>query len=276
MAFTNLFLGEVFGDGAPDPSALRFASRLLPRANGHLTAALGALILDLSAVELLPMAEAAVKFVNDERQNAASAAARNIENLGMTEGFVAETHVVQKPQQALVEYCVSLARLADLCVFSRPTKELGAHMGLVEGILFHSGRPVLLVPPDCKDGGRFSHVTIAWDGSARAARAVGDATSIISDADCIQIVCVSEDLKRNVAGADLAAQLSRRCKKVEVIDLPAIYGDVGRAIRNHIELTRSELLIMGAYAHARLWELVVGGVTSSMMQEATIPVFMSY
>ena len=276
MAFTNLFLGEVFGDGTPDPSALQFASGLLPRAKGHLTAALGALILELSAIELLPMAHAVVDFVNEERQKSASAEARNIENLGNIEGFAVEAHVVQKPQQALIEEFVSLARLADLCVLSRPTSERGAQRGLVEGILFDSGRPVLLVPPDHKEGGRFQNITIAWDGSARAARAVGDAASIILDADCVQIVCVSEDLKHSVAGADLAAQLSRRCKRVELIDLPPIDGDIGKAIRNHAELTRSDLLIMGAYAHARLWQFVVGGVTSSTMLEATVPVFMSY
>jgi nucleotide-binding universal stress UspA family protein len=276
MPFTNLFMGEIFGEGPPDPAPLRFLHRLLPQSNGHLTAALGAALLDLSFVETLPMASAVVSFVNEGRYNSAIAAARDIENIGMTQGFAVETHVFQKPLQELVESCIGLARVADLCVLARPKKEMGAHMSLVEGILFDSGRPLVLVPTSYKEGDQFLNVAIAWDGSARAARAVGDATSIISKADTVQIVCVSEESKRIAAGADLAAQLSRRCKKVELVDLPAINGDVGSTIRNHTELTRSDILIMGAYAHARVLEMVIGGVTRTMMLEATIPVFMSF
>jgi hypothetical protein len=33
---------------------------------------------------------------------------------------------------------------------------------------------------------------------------------------------------------------------------------------------------MGAYAHSRLWQFVLDGVTSLMMSEAGIPVFFSY
>jgi nucleotide-binding universal stress UspA family protein len=275
MPFTNLFIAQTFGGGLVEHSALRYVKEMAAQEKGHLTAALGALFIDLSVIEVLPLARAAVDVANDERLEAASNESRSIENLGSTEGFSVETHVIQQPQEPLIKYFASLARLSDLCVLSRPSDN-GVQRRMVEGILFGSGRPVLLVPPGFKDWAGFRNVAIAWDGSARADRAVGDAMPIISSAASVEVVCVSEDLKHDVPGADLAAQLSRRCERVDVIDLPPLGGDIGKAIQNHVELTRADLLIMGAYAHARLWQLVMGGVTSSVMAGAMVPVFMSY
>ncbi len=256
-------------------SDLRLAKDLAAQEGGDLTVALGALFVNLSGMEVLPIAQAAVDVANDERLEAASAEARRIENLG-ADGFSVETHILQQPQDALIQRFAWLARLADLCVLSRPVGERGVQKRLVEGILFGSGRPVLLVPQGDRNRGAFRNVAIAWDGSARAARAVGDAMQVICAADSVQVVSVSEDQKHDVAGADLAAKLSRRCKHIELIELPPLDGEIGKAIRNHVELTRTDLLVMGAYAHARLWQFVMGGVTSTMMLGAELPVWMSY
>ncbi len=37
-----------------------------------------------------------------------------------------------------------------------------------------------------------------------------------------------------------------------------------------------DLLVMGAYGHSRLRELVLGGVTRQLFQQMTVPVLMSH
>jgi nucleotide-binding universal stress UspA family protein len=276
MAFKNLFFGAAFDDGSADTSAAEFAAKMAACSNGRLTAAVAAVALELRGLELLPMVHAVRDLVNDERLSHASAQKTAIERAASLAGFAVETLVVQKSRHALLEQFLPLARLADLCVLQRPTNEIGAARALAEGVLFNSGRPVVLVPPGYKADAEFPIVTIAWDGSARAARAVGDAAPILSEAELVQIVCVAEEAKGAIFGADLAARLSRDCKRVELANLPSGEGDIGGAIQNQAMSTRSHLLVMGAYAHARLVELIMGGVTKSLMRESEIPLFMSY
>ena len=38
----------------------------------------------------------------------------------------------------------------------------------------------------------------------------------------------------------------------------------------------ADLIVMGAYGHSRLREMVLGGVTRHMLQHMTVPVFMSH
>jgi nucleotide-binding universal stress UspA family protein len=47
-------------------------------------------------------------------------------------------------------------------------------------------------------------------------------------------------------------------------------------LANHAAVVKAELLVMGAYAHSRLLEMVLGGVTSHMLSEAELPIFLSY
>lgn len=71
-------------------------------------------------------------------------------------------------------------------------------------MLFTSGRPVVVIPPDWNHDAKFSNVLVAWDGGARAARAVGDAISFLKRAEQIEILCVSPDASKSMDGTDLA------------------------------------------------------------------------
>jgi nucleotide-binding universal stress UspA family protein len=275
MQFKNLFFGAAFDDG-PTHSAAEFAAKMAARSNGRLTAGLAAVTLELPGLQLLPMAHAVADLVNDERISHASAQKAIIERAANLAGFPLETLLIQKSRHAVIAQFLPLARLADICVLPRPTNEIGAATALAESLLFNSGRPVVLVPPDYTGDATFQSVTVAWDGSARAARAVGDAASIISEAELVQIVCVAEESKGVIPGADLAVRLSHDCKRVELVNLPGLDGNIVGAIQNQANFTQSNLLIMGAYAHARLLELIMGGVTKSLMRESEIPLFMSY
>ena len=54
------------------------------------------------------------------------------------------------------------------------------------------------------------------------------------------------------------------------------HGDVSRTIHSHAIRMRTNLLVMGTYAHPKLFQMVLGGVTSGMLSEAELPVLLSY
>jgi nucleotide-binding universal stress UspA family protein len=92
----------------------------------------------------------------------------------------------------------------------------------------------------------------------------------------VEVLCVTPDAAKSIAGADLAAHLARHCKQVTLTELPKQHGDIARTLRAHVEMAKADLLVMGAYAHPRVLEMVMGGVTRDMLAEAEVPLFLSY
>jgi nucleotide-binding universal stress UspA family protein len=143
-------------------------------------------------------------------------------------------------------------------------------------MLFTSGRPVIVIPPFWEKGAGFGNVMVAWDGSARAARAVGDALPLLTRAQRVEILCVSSEELETHAGQDLAVHLARHCAKVSVSRLHADHRDVAKTLRDHATTVEADFFVMGAYAHSQLLETVLGGVTQEMLSNAELPVLFSY
>jgi nucleotide-binding universal stress UspA family protein len=76
-------------------------------------------------------------------------------------------------------------------------------------------------------------------------------------------------------GADIARYLARHRAHVDVRRLSSGGEDVGRVLLSHAAAFGADLLVMGAYGHARLNELIFGGVTRTVLHEANLPVLMS-
>ncbi len=147
---------------------------------------------------------------------------------------------------------------------------------LIEAMLFTSRWPVLIIPPHWEQGAEFQNIMIGWDGGARAARAIGNAMPLLTRAEGVEIACVVPDASKSVGGADLAAHLARHCKNVKITDLTTQHGDVPRTLHSHAIRMRANLLVMGAYAHPKVLQIVLGWVTSGVLSKAELPVLLSY
>jgi nucleotide-binding universal stress UspA family protein len=99
---------------------------------------------------------------------------------------------------------------------------------------------------------------------------------LLTRAEGIEIVCVVPDTTKSVAGADLATHLARHCRNVTITNLPTLHGDVCRTLHSHAITMRANLLVMGAYAHPKVLQIVLGGVTSGVLSEAELPVLPFY
>jgi hypothetical protein len=51
---------------------------------------------------------------------------------------------------------------------------------------------------------------------------------------------------------------------------------VAEALLSHAADVNADFMVMGGYGHSRLWELVLGGVTRTMLETMTVPVLMSH
>lgn len=150
----------------------------------------------------------------------------------------------------------------------------------IEGALFFSGKPMLLVPEGSRSTLRPKNVMVAWDSRIEASRSVREALDILIAANEVRVVLVDpiDDERKQGAepGADIATYLARHGVKVVVDRLPSSGQTVAEVLQQHAIDTSAEFVVMGAYSHSRLRERIFGGVTKSMLRDLPMPLFMAH
>lgn len=185
------------------------------------------------------------------------------------------------PAGPSIETAIAHARTTDLVVVGqRDPSEPGFGDALVSGVLLSAGRPVLVVPSTGAPASVASRVLIAWNGGREAARAVADALPLLARAERVCAVGVDESREASVderlSDARLRQWLARHDIAIEVEREPVRGMGVGEWLLSRAADLGSDLLVMGGYAHARMRELVLGGVTRTMLGAMTIPVLMAH
>jgi nucleotide-binding universal stress UspA family protein len=192
-----------------------------------------------------------------------------------------ETRVDRVLYTAMAEALATNARYADVVILGQadPDDAEGPRY-LPEEVTLSSGRPSLVIPYIGPGANLGQRVTVAWDASREAARAVNDALPILERAQAVGVVTVNPRERPfghgEQPGADIALHLARHGIKVEVQRVESRDVDTANTILSHIADQGSDLLVMGAYGHSRLRELVLGGVTRTILHDMTVPVFMAH
>jgi nucleotide-binding universal stress UspA family protein len=176
------------------------------------------------------------------------------------------------------------ARYADLAIVGQRERDAEYDTGLapdfVEELVLSAGRPVLIVPY----AGRFAQVgrrvLVAWNAGQEAARAVVDALPLLARAETVKVMVFDPDKggadHGDIPGADVALYLARHGVKVSVSQQQCGRERVGEQILSRTADEGADLIVMGAYGHSRLRELVLGGVTRTVLESMTVPVLMSH
>lgn len=168
------------------------------------------------------------------------------------------------------------ARLFDLTVLAQPDPEAGGvNAATFETALFHSGRPVLVAPQAAPKGGWGKNVAVAWNGSREAVHAIGAALPFIVRADTVTVITIREE-DEALGAEQLSGYFARHGVGVTPRNLPHDHRPDAEVLLASAADAGSDLLVMGGYGHSRLRELVLGGATRGVLNEARIPVFMAH
>ncbi len=176
------------------------------------------------------------------------------------------------------------ARYADLTVLGQvnpyvPHEGVGWDATVVTTVM-SSGRPVLVVPFAGEFSGVGDRVLVAWNASREAARAVNDALPILEQASMVTVLAVNP--RHGIGGhgdvpaADIALHLARHRVRAEAAHTVAKDIPDGEALLSYAADIGADLIVAGAYGHSRAREMVVGGVTRTLLGEMTVPVFLSH
>lgn len=187
------------------------------------------------------------------------------------------------PAGPAIDAAVAHGRCTDLFIMGQRDPETPGLLfaeELIATVVLSSGRPMLIVPVIGAQPTLGENVLIAWDGGREAARAAADALPFLERAKRVAVVAVNPDGGRPTndpsAGPRLAAWLRQHGVEVDAhhYDIPDIR--TGEWLLSQAADLGSDLIVMGGYGHTRMRELVLGGVTRTMLRSMTVPVLMSH
>jgi nucleotide-binding universal stress UspA family protein len=149
-------------------------------------------------------------------------------------------------------------------------KEGGLIGSVAEVVIRRSGKPVMVIPESFRE---IESMGLAYDGSAPARKALELSLNISEKAKWpITVMIISADAAK---AADLSAQVEEMAQ-TGLADCEVIIsaGREADEILKFIQEGSVELMVMGAYGHNRLRELLLGSTTSHIIQKSPIPVLL--
>lgn len=178
---------------------------------------------------------------------------------------------------SVAPYVTQRARTADLVILGQRAPEHPTELNAPEDVILACGRPVLVVPYAGRLDPIGRRVLIAWNASREATRAVHDALPLMSSSTAATVLTVRLDPSDDVElDRDLIPHLERHG-----IEARAEVSEYPKAETSEVVLSRAadfgaDLIVMGAYGHSRLREMVLGGMTRDVLRHMSVPALMSH
>lgn len=280
MAYRDIFV--VLDDTAECEERVNVAVRLAERHEAHL---MGLMVVEQFRVpayaepHLPPQVTEQRQRMEDE---ARARVRKKFEQRASAAGVPCEWYTVDGDPVGAV---TTFSRYADVAVIGQDNPDrggFGTSSDLAEHVVLASGRPVLAVPYLGKYPRVGQRVMIAWEAGREAARAVADALPILRAAEHAVVLSANPESgpasgrHGDIPGADIARHLARHGVNVEVQRVETGRISVADMLLNRVADESIDLLVMGAYGHARMREIWLGGVTRDLLRHMTVPVFMSH
>jgi nucleotide-binding universal stress UspA family protein len=180
-----------------------------------------------------------------------------------------------------VEALCHAARWCDLIVAERPTLNPDAPIGwgTVSRTVFGAGVPVLVVPETARIGTLGETILVAWNHSREAMRAIRGALPLLVRAARVIVLdgTPQEDrlVMRHQPRLDLAGWFARRGVNAQFRSFTP-KGDVGAGILALAHELEADMIVMGAWGHSRIAELVLGGATRTLFQHSDLPLLVAH
>jgi nucleotide-binding universal stress UspA family protein len=166
---------------------------------------------------------------------------------------------------------VTRARVHDLVVMGRFSRPNGLPPKLLPLLLVQCGRPMLIAASHAPR--RFGTIVVAWKDAREPARALTAAMPLLTEAERVMVAEVVEDRPSANDAATVAAQLKWHGLRAESRTIRADGHPVAALLSSAVEACSADLLVMGSYSTGPLREEIFGGCTRSILNHASVPVF---
>lgn len=192
--------------------------------------------------------------------------------------FASEFRGQEGMRTSVESFLLGNVRSADLVVAGRSEEDSpGAQAQLLEHVIRHSGRPVLVLPKAWRPGPVGHHLLIGWSDTREAARAAHDALALAAPVAAIDILHAGGSDEEPGAGyrQDMAAAFDRLGHDVTVLERAAPTGNAGKMLMTVAVEGGADMIAVGAFGHSRVYDFVIGAVTHYLLDHADLPVLYS-
>ena len=228
-----------------------------------------------------------VPLVFEDNRELFQKAEKSVRNLfdaaAKSAGIRNSIEVIDSTGPDITGHVIDRARRSDIVIVNQPPAESNRSVAgreFIERILLSTGRPTLVLPRRGRTSLAADFVIIGWNERREAARAVFDAIPLLRRAKSVRIVWVDPETEYphpgSLPGAELATALDRHGINAVIEALSTGGREAGEALLTKIADSGAELLVMGAYGHSRLSELILGGATRSVLNGMKCPVLFSH
>jgi len=175
-------------------------------------------------------------------------------------------------------------RLSDLTVGGRSVTDSTTALPVaLEAAIMETGRPVFVTPsletewdPSSFIG---KNVAVAWSGSPEAARAISFSMPFLHDANKVCIIYHGGELVDRKGVEELRDYLKwHGIKSIAESDISKLVDKMstGESLLAQTDQVDSDLLVMGAFTHSRLRQIIFGGTTRHIMENSNIPLLLAH
>lgn len=174
------------------------------------------------------------------------------------------------------------ARYTDLVLLgqSQPDDPDNISEGLADHLVIEGGAPCLVIPYIGTRPTLGKRVLVAWNESRESARALRDSLPLLQQAVNVTVLFI----KPKTHNEDHTTMQEKVI--IDYLEDHGISAKISLCVDNHLDpgdtmLVQAsdndcDLIVMGAYGHSRLREMVLGGATRHLLKEMTVPVFISH
>lgn len=171
------------------------------------------------------------------------------------------------------------ARGADLIVSSRMAHHGGSsYAPAPSDLVMEAGTPVLFAA----EPGRplnAERIVVGWKDSRESRRALNDALPWMKRAKAVTVVDIGGDMSAAVDGQgleEIAERLALHGVPVTTETVPRSRGTIADDLEHAADRHGAEMMVIGAYGHARLREWALGGVTEDLLATSSKCVLFSH
>jgi hypothetical protein len=180
------------------------------------------------------------------------------------------------------QHPLKIIAYADLVVTNQVTydpRQGRSNMSFVNNLILETGKPVILIPNGWQEPTFGANIVLGWNESREACRAVQDSMPLLQKANHVEAICVNyKGADEAVDVSEISLYLSRRnvsnSFKLAVTD--DHLNSPEKVLHAKAVKYSADLIVIGGYGHARLREIILGGVTRFLTKNSTIPVLFSH
>jgi len=261
------------------PGRVRAAAEFARRHDAHLT---GLFVIEVPVLPSYAEAQIPIAIFDAQRAalvSVAQAAGREFGDIVDRSGISSEWRCVEGQR---IDALSLHARYADLLVVGQadPDDPECVSHGLADHLALGSGRPVLVIPVGGVSGSIGENVLVAWNAKREAVRAISDAMPLLETAERVSVVTINADAEdpenAGIPAADIGLHLARHGIETQTMSLYGAPAAIGELLLDAARDESADLLVMGAYGHARFREILLGGVTAHVLTHTDIATLLAH